>query len=110
MTKRIEVYLYLPHREDPLDKPNRRVRLALPPDGSPTIEAPSESCHHCDVAPLVVTGTERRIGGHDYYEAKAHCIACTRQVGTLRAYVPTIFGLEEDERVLNGRCRVYGRG
>lgn len=32
---------------------------------------------------------------------------CGAELGTMRARVSMIFGIEEDERVLNGRARVY---
>lgn len=56
----------------------------------------------------------RKIGGRgmtlesrDTYRAKAGCMVCGADVGTLRVEVSTVFGIEEDERVLNGRCRVH---
>lgn len=74
--------------------------------------------------PLLVVGNGPRPGGHDYYTAEGFCAACVRAaddlaardpaarpivkpVGEIRAYVGTIFGVEEDERVLHGRARVY---
>ena len=44
---------------------------------------------------------------HDRYEARAFCVACSAEVGRLVCVFDTIFGVEEDERVLNGRARVY---
>lgn len=71
-------------------------------------DAPSAdcACPGCS-APLRVLGSGREIGGHDYYRAKGFCASCRAYVGEIRAYVDTIFGLEEDERVLHGRPRVY---
>jgi hypothetical protein len=65
-------------------------------------------CPHCK-QPLRILGEGRDIGGFDYYKAKGHCALakCGKYVGEVRAYVSTIFGLEEDERVLNGRWKVY---
>ncbi len=57
--------------------------------------------------PLKVGGSGRRIESHDTYAADAFCMCCGARVGTLRVVCSTIFGVEEDERVLNGRCRVY---
>ena len=78
-------------------------------EGSPTAEASIE-CPHCKAKPLRVSGSGRTIGGHDYYKADGFCAnaECAKYVGEIRAYVSTIFGLEEDERVLiHGRARVY---
>ncbi len=44
---------------------------------------------------------------HDTYYAVVRCSGCGGRLGQLRAEVSTIFGIEEDARVLGGRCRVY---
>jgi hypothetical protein len=44
---------------------------------------------------------------HDTHYATAHCAECGARVGRLAAKVDTIFGIDEDDRVLNGRPRVY---
>ena len=54
-----------------------------------------------------VRGTGKSIDGRDEYVAAAVCNACSAPAGELRVTMNTIFGLEEDEDVLNGRCRVY---
>jgi hypothetical protein len=55
-----------------------------------------------------VAGRDKRIEGHDVYAANGGCADCKIITGVVRAKVfSTLFGLEEDERVLNGRCRVY---
>ena len=69
-------------------------------------EAKDTECPFCS-KPLRVQGAGNRIGGRDYYSARGYCADCGQHVGEIRAYVSTIFGLEEDERVLNGRPRVY---
>lgn len=38
----------------------------------------------------------------------ARCIHCGALVGRLTIWLDTIFGLQEDDLVLNGRARVYG--
>lgn len=53
-----------------------------------------------------IVGSNPRAPEHDTYESDAHC-ACGKPVGKIRVRVSTIFGIEEDERVLYGRCRVY---
>ena len=87
-----------------------RVRLTPHPTyavAAGTARRPS-TCPGCSAAPLRVQGRDRTIGGHDYYRADGFCADCGARVGEIRAYVSTIFGLDEDERVLvHGRPRVY---
>jgi hypothetical protein len=45
--------------------------------------------------------------GHDEYISDAACAECRAPAGRLVAKVETLFGIEEDIAVLNGRCRVY---
>jgi hypothetical protein len=54
-----------------------------------------------------VFGTAKHAEEHDTWAARAYCRACKQSVGTIRVKIKTIFGVEEDERVLNGRWRVY---
>lgn len=63
------------------------------------------ACKH--PAPVKVSGDGRRTEGHDTYACNAIALCCRRRIGTVRVRVSTIFGVEEDERVLNGRARVY---
>ncbi len=44
---------------------------------------------------------------HDRYTGTAECVRCRTAVGPMEVVVSTLFGLEEDRRVLQGRCRVY---
>lgn len=66
-------------------------------------------CPRCGAAaPVGVGGKSFGIGGRDYYHADGHCLVCGERIGELRAYVDTIFGLEEDHAVqVHGRARVY---
>ena len=49
-----------------------------------------------------------RVRTYNTYESDARCVACQQSIGKLVATVSTIFGIEEDERViLYGRPRVY---
>jgi len=78
------------------------------PDSERVAVLEPKACRACKATPLFVRGRGKRIGGRDYYEATACCERCGEQVGTIRAFVQTIFGLEEDERVIHGsRCRSY---
>jgi hypothetical protein len=66
------------------------------------------SCPKCKASPpLSVSGLGIRETTHDTYVATAKCNACGEVIGEIRACVDTIFGIEEDERVLHGRFRVY---
>lgn len=64
------------------------------------------ACPAC-AEPLRVRGRGNHVESHDTYAATAHCVACGAALGTIRVRVSTIFGIEEDERILNGRMRVY---
>jgi hypothetical protein len=65
-------------------------------------------CPLCGAEPCDVVGTGMTIGSDDrHYRASAVALCCDRPLGELRAYPDTLFGLEEDERVLHGRPRVY---
>jgi hypothetical protein len=37
----------------------------------------------------------------------AICYQCQKPIGRIRVVFDTLFGLDEDNRVLNSRCRVY---
>lgn len=66
------------------------------------------ACPECKApAPLKVRGEGNHVEGRDTYAAKAVALCCGAEVGVIRARLSTIFGLEEDGRVLNGRARVY---
>ena len=56
---------------------------------------------------MQVQGNGESVESRDTYRADAHCLACGETIGVLRVKMSTIFGIEEDKRVLNGRCRVY---
>lgn len=45
--------------------------------------------------------------GHNTYTCKAFCACCRQPLGVMTVRVSTLFGIEEDDRVLNGRFRVY---
>lgn len=80
-----------------------------------TVEAGGEvatvaiDCPACKAkGPTRLGGTGMSIGPDDrHYVAEAVALCCKAKVGTLRAYPSTLFGLREDEAVLNGRPRVY---
>ena len=77
----------------------------LPYEGATYVES-TGACPSCKASPWKLQGghPER---GHDTYTSAAGCTSCKAIVGQLVVTVSTLFGIEEDERVLNGRCRVY---
>ncbi len=86
------------HHED-----GRTLEVKPPYLTAPFAEAAEEICS---------CGGVRVVGKnltHDYdtYRSSAYCADCQSRVGELVARVATIFGIDEDIRVLNGRCRVY---
>lgn len=82
-----------------------RTRLPMPPRGAKDV-ATDATCA-CG-KPLRVRGAARHPGEDDRaWEAEAHAVCCGRVVGVLRLESETIFGVLEDDAVLNGRPRVY---
>jgi hypothetical protein len=65
-------------------------------------------CPACNSEEFRVIGdvTRQKIG-HDTVKAPALALCCGAEVGEVHVELSTIFGLEEDERVLHGRARVY---
>lgn len=83
-----------------------------------TAKVPYEGCEHviaetkcpeCGAAPLKVRGvhSHRVSDRNDAVEGRAQTLCCREDVGRILVTVDTLFGLEEDERVLNGPWRVY---
>lgn len=54
-----------------------------------------------------VRGRGKHVESHDTYAAEAVSLCCQQRVGTIRVKMSTIFGVEEDNRVLSGPWRVY---
>ena len=84
------------------------LELAEAPAPGASAVAFAGSCQLCGASPFYVAGAGKRIESHDTYAAEASCLACKGRVGVLRVQLSTIFGLEEDERVIHGSaCKVY---
>ena len=86
------------------------LRVGLGAFEAPDVACQGEPCPRKGERPLRVVGSGREIdpeNRHDTYRADGHCTACGGNVGVIRAKVSTLFGIEEDERVLGGRARVY---
>lgn len=88
------------------------IAIVQPNEGGySSIECCDYYCVECGMSPMRVAGSGIHFASgkdrHDTYEANAYCTQCKVRVGTLRVRMSTLFGIEEDERVLNGRCRCY---
>lgn len=67
-----------------------------------------ERCPVCGAEPGEVAGIRgTQSHDHDTYRAEAATICCDTRLGTIEMRVSTVFGIDEDEAVLNGRPRVY---
>lgn len=69
------------------------------------------ACPACKVEPFHIQGCaveQDHEGAERILRAGGYCTSCHEAVGYLYAVKPvSIFGEDEDERVLNGRPRVY---
>lgn len=63
-------------------------------------------CPHCKES-LKAKGNGDVTHDFDTYYALAYCVSCGGAVGQIQTKVNTIFGIDEDNAVLNGRARVY---
>ena len=82
--------------------------FALRPLGASALVLGLDACPRCKRREEVhVQGSGERITGHDTVEADGFARCCGQRLGTITATVPTVFGLEEDARVLAGPWRVY---
>jgi hypothetical protein len=96
-------------RRDGIDK--RPIKAAK---GSAVGVAAGE-CPGCGVTPFHVQGggcvrqpDSYQADGRSLYRANGRSVCCGDAVGYIFAVADTLFGLEEDERVLEGGlCRVY---
>lgn len=79
---------------------------SLPYESAPFVDV-SGGCPSCGADLRVIGDVTRQVIGHDTITAPALATCCRAEVGTLRVEFNTIFGLEEDAAVLNGRARVY---
>ena len=88
----------------------KTYHVTKPEPGAPSATVPGATCPKCKAHPLQVQAAGRGIyeTTYDTYVADAVCEDCGEPVGTLRVKMPTIFGIEEDERViLQSGCKVY---
>lgn len=80
-------------------------RRQVTPDGTHGIA--TGVCPGCGATPFMVQGHGRHRHTHDTLRAAGTATCCGDSVGYIYAKMDTLFGLEEDEAVLNGRARVY---
>ena len=80
-------------------------RRRVTPDGTHGIA--NGVCPGCGATPFMVQGHGRDRYAHDTLRAASTAMCCGDSVGYIYAKTGTLFGLEEDEAVLNGRARVY---
>jgi hypothetical protein len=86
-----------------IDADDRRHVATIAESGECVTIAACPSCH---TARPQIRGTG--ITRHDHDTYYAHAVACCCGAGLrMETRVDTIFGIEEDERVLRGRLRVY---
>ena len=85
------------------------MSCTLPFDNAAWVVVEHEACPWCSAVPVRIRTRDRSIEGHDKYVGhEVVCVDCGLQVsGVLVVRMDTVFGLEEDERVTQGRCRVY---
>lgn len=86
-----------------------RIPMKLAHDGCEHVTSRDETikCPECAGAPLMIHGKGEGARTRDSITQPAYCNYCGEVVGTIRAKFQTIFGIEEDNRVLNGRFKVY---
>jgi hypothetical protein len=92
-------------------EPEKRVDIPKPKEDVSAIEVPRTKCQ-CGAEPMLVHGAGKIIcpdskHRHDTYMADAVCVKCDGHVGILYAKMDTLFGLEEDERVMSMAVKVY---
>lgn len=84
----------------------RRIDARLPYQGADHVLV-DETCPDCEHdAPTKLRGRDQR-HSHSKYHAIAVALCCGARIGQLEVEVQTVFGIEEDRRVLAGPWRVY---
>lgn len=84
----------------------RTLHAQLPHATADHVSVDGSTCPHCNEN-LKARGNGDVSHDFDTYYASAYCIYCGGAVGQLQTKVNTIFGIDEDNAVLNGRARVY---
>lgn len=86
----------------------KRVLAKLPHPEADHVRIEGEPCPKCSAKPWGAVGAGRRPSKDDRaWEADGHCTECKAHIGIIRVETNTLFGVREDQAVLQGRCRVY---
>lgn len=84
------------------------TRKAAPPYHGADRLLVDGACPLCSATPFHCIGkADEQRHEHDITRAPAIALCCKKIVGIVVVRFSTIFGREEDEAVLHGRCRVY---
>jgi len=88
-----------------------RHRARLPYDNATHVLC-KIACPHCKTkdpdGSIKISGTGIKHTTRDTYFADAIATCCMRKIGTIETSVETLFGIDEDERVLNGPSHTLG--
>ena len=86
----------------------KREQLDFPPPGSRFVQS---GVAHGDCANMTLCWTRpwqiQGEGWTDTYVTEALCSRCSAPLGVFELVMETLFGVREDEAVLNSRARVY---
>jgi len=82
-------------------------KARLPYDGAGYVVVSGLECPECNAEGGLRVRGPSPVTDHDTMRSRAVCADCDQGVGHITVKFNTIFGIEEDKRVLNGRCRVY---
>lgn len=86
----------------------RSHEARLPYPTAPAAAIDGLACPFCKAAAPLAVLAKRSVQGHDTVRGEGYTACCDADIGgEIVVTFSTIFGLEEDERVLNGRPRVY---
>ncbi len=88
----------------------KRRKASVPYEGAEfvCVEGACPACGVCVDAVFKCIGkSDEQSVGHDTITAPALALCCEKHIGTMVVTFSTIFGIEEDRAVLNGRPRVY---
>ena len=88
------------------DGSTKDVKATLPYKDANFVEIRGHKCKSC-AYDLIAQGQETHTEDDRVHVAPAACANCGIIVGQLRVTPASLFGIEEDERVLNSRYRVY---
>lgn len=78
----------------------KKIAIPVPPEGRDYVSKPGLNCPHCN-APLRASGVAgTRTVGYSTVTETAACRECNAAVGEIVLTFSTLFGIEEDARVM----------